>query len=493
MKKDLITWGGILAAALSFVGCTGYDVNARQLRTSWSAGDITQANKITGDALTQADSSDLLIWQLEHGTTLKAAGETKQALMIFEQADQTVRAWDDTPEILLSQEILAGLTNPSVLPYRGRSSDIIMLHTYRALSFLELGETETARVALNAAYQAQRDAVERNEKAIASARKEADENAVDTKKILADSGLEQKIAEQRNAISEVRILSDYVNPFTTWLHGIYFLSTGTDASDFERAKLSLERVSKMYPENPYIAEDLKCATEHSPEKSPITYIVFESGLAPRIGVNRVDTIIPIPIGSGDWTLIPFSLALPKLELSAQRKYWLFFPAASGSYSSGDATPTAIPSLSVNNVPASEVCDMNSIVRTDFENAYPAVLTRTLITATLKSTAAATVNIVGTKIAQKNNNIGGFFIWLATILGTSIYTSGSTDADTRCWQTLPQNFSIVRIPTPSNGKLKIRIDNQSCDVELRPAQINLVHVKTIHENSVPHISQSVLKP
>lgn len=493
MKKRLPSFALSAIFALCLVGCSSYSDNARVLRENWRQGNFAEANAVAGTALEDADETDLLLWQLEHGTTLHAINETEKSSAEFERAAETVLFWEEQPEVLLSKEALAGLTNPTVLPYRGRSSDIIMLHTYRALDFLETGKTDSARVALNAAYQAQRDAVERNAEAIASAQKEAEDAAVDTQKALRKSGLDKKLADRKNALSEVRILADYVNPFTTWLHGIYFLNTGTDGSDFERAKVSLARVAEMYPENPYIAEDLECAKANTPEKAPLTYVIFESGLAPIIGEDRVDTILPLPLGGGDWTVMPFSIALPKLVLSDQRKYWLVFPFAAGSYTVGNANPTARPALAANDIPAAEICDMNSVVRTDFENAFPAILTRTIITATLKSAAAAALNAVGQKFADSNSNAGGVIVGLSTVLATTIYTSASTQADTRCWQTLPQNFSVVRMPTPQSRTLKIRVGSRVREVELRPGQVNLVHVKTTGETGPVLVRQSVLKP
>ena len=184
---------------------------------------------------------------MERASTLRALGNAEEASSAFEAAAGTLAHWNETPEILLSREALAGLTNLSALPYRGRSSDAVMLHAYRALSFLEAGNSDSARVALNAAYRAQRDAVERNAENIENARKEARENAVDVPAMLESSGLDKQLAQQEKDLAGVRVLADYVNPFATWLHGVYFLHAGTDGADAERARVSLSRVAAMYP------------------------------------------------------------------------------------------------------------------------------------------------------------------------------------------------------------------------------------------------------
>ena len=456
------------------------------MRGHWLSGRFAEAGGVAESALQGADEDNVLLWQLECGSTLRASGNASEAVLMYEQAAGTVARWEETPDVLLSNEALATLTNLSVLPYRGRSSDVIMLHTYRALAFLESGQVDTARVALNAAYQAQRDAVDRNARAIENAQKEAEQNEVDVNGLMRQSGLENTLEAEKANLAGVRVLADYVNPFSTWLHGIYFLHTGTDGSDSERARVSLSRVAEMYPENPYIKPDKSLA------EVPLTYVVFESGCAPILGTVRVDTAILVPTGRGYSTLMPISIALPKLVLSPEQKYWCIPFLASGAYATGNANPTAVPALSVNGVPASEICDMNSVVRTDFENTYPTILTRTLITAFLKSATAAALNAVSQEYARNDGSAGSALVSLATMIGSTIYSYASTDADLRCWQTLPQNFSVARIETPETRRITVNVGARSLDVELRPGKINLVVVKTTREHGPVVVSQSVLK-
>ncbi len=150
-----------IVASSCFVGCSSYSSDARKLRESWSAGDFRTASEISGKALSDAGEGDALVWSLDRASALRAAGDSAAATAAFERAAELVAEWDEKPETLLSREALSALTNPASLPYRGRRSDIIMLHTYRALSFLENGNANAARTALNAAYEAQREAVEK--------------------------------------------------------------------------------------------------------------------------------------------------------------------------------------------------------------------------------------------------------------------------------------------------------------------------------------------
>ena len=490
--KTLLKASFAFVAAACLAGCSSYSGEARKLRESWQAGDFRRAAEISEKALADAGEDDALVWSLDRASALRASGESAAASEEFERAARDVAAWDEKPETLLSREALAALTNPAALPYRGRGSDVIMLHTYRALGFLEAGNPDAARTALNAAYEAQRVALEKNAAAVEKAQEEAKESKVDAETLLRESGMENELAEQEKDLADVRVLADYVNPFTTWLHGVFFLHAGTDASDAERARVSLNRVAKMYPKNPYVSEDLKFSGSGVPAGTELTYVVFESGLAPTIAETRVDTMLPIPAGRGYFAPTPVSVALPKLVLSSERRYWGAFPFAGGAYAPGDASPEPVPALSADGVPASEICDMNSVVRTDFDNAYPAVLTRTLVTAFLKSVSAAAINSVGLEYARRDGGVGSALVSLATVIGTSIYTYASTAADVRCWQTLPQNFSVARLPTPPSRRVLVRVGGRSREVELSPGKINFVLVKSTGEAGPLVVMQAVLK-
>ena len=73
------------------------------------------------------------------------------------------------PKVSVSREALATVTNLKNLPYEGFAYDKIMMNTYKALNYLELGDFERARVELNRAYERQKDAIHINSKRIEKA------------------------------------------------------------------------------------------------------------------------------------------------------------------------------------------------------------------------------------------------------------------------------------------------------------------------------------
>jgi hypothetical protein len=159
-----------------------------------------------------------------------------------------------------------------------------MLHTYKALNYLALGETEKARPELIRAYQAQQDAVAQNQKRIEEAReaeRDSGQSAAVTRS-RSDPALQSALADITRPLEGFGFYADYVNPFTVYLDGLYFLHAGQGPSDLERAIKSLQRVSEVAAPGTGIAADLESANtiaaSQQAERPPLTTI-FETGAA----------------------------------------------------------------------------------------------------------------------------------------------------------------------------------------------------------------------
>jgi len=57
-------------------------------------------------------------------------------------------------------------------------------------------------------------------------------------------------------LNNLKAYANYVNPFTVYLDGLYFMADAMDGSDLERARKSFERVVGFDPGNDYVKQDL---------------------------------------------------------------------------------------------------------------------------------------------------------------------------------------------------------------------------------------------
>src|SRR5205823_68691 len=95
------------------------------------------------------------------GACQRAADELPESTRAFDRAEEIIAKYDQQPDISLSRETLAALTNLTTLDYKGYCYDRIMMNVYKALNYMQVGDLENARVELRRAYEQQRAAVQR--------------------------------------------------------------------------------------------------------------------------------------------------------------------------------------------------------------------------------------------------------------------------------------------------------------------------------------------
>ena len=81
---------------------------------------------------------------------------------------------------------------------------------------------------------------------------------------------------------------DYVNPYATYLNGLFFLLAGHDRGDLDKALDSLRRVRGMSEGNLFLEQDIALAEAWATgagsrrEAEPTVWVIFENGLAPDL-------------------------------------------------------------------------------------------------------------------------------------------------------------------------------------------------------------------
>lgn len=510
---------GALTLLLLVAGCQTYEQTNQQFTQSTKSGSlVTAVTQIDKQVASSAGSKDELLYRLEQGATLRSAAladasmvpdirppavapkkgepapeplppptaaEVSQhyytrSLTAFDEAEAKVNTWEEQAKVKLGSEFGAALTNQASLPYRGRAYDKVMMNTYKALDYLAIGERDKARVELNRSLQRQRDAVEANQKRIASATEDAekarngelkDENgksaSYDSDKALNDPktgpALQAVLSE---STASMKPYGDYVNPFSVFLDGLFFTVLGEGGSDLERGRKSFERVASMVPENAYVQADLDAAALAAEGKAPenVTYVIFETGTAPSRTQFRVD----IPTFLVTSKLAYVGASFPKLQFNGDY-------IGSLGVSAGEQT-----------INTATVASMDSVVANDFKNEWPTIVTKTLITTATK----AIVQYGGQKVAEDRGGMWGGLIAGVVMSGVNAATN---IADTRTWTSLPKEFQYARLTTPANRELTLVAGANQKTVTLEPGAINIVYVRSTSTTAPLLVSTFVLKP
>jgi hypothetical protein len=458
----LVAIAGFLAT-----GCKTYEQKNSAIK-NWHMGDVTNAlTQATKQVEANADNKDTLIWELELGAIQRANGDYEDSNKTFGLAQAKIDDYEQKAKVRVGQETGALLSNQAELDYEGRSYDGIMLNTYMALNYLNLGEPDKARPELIRAYQRQQDAVEENKKRIEKVQDEAaqskDKATMD--KAETDPKFQAQMSGAYTNLDNLKAYSDYVNPFTVFLDGLYFMATATDGSDLERAHKSFERVAGFLGDKGYIKEDLATVDALIAGKplEPTTYVIFETGCAPVRDQIRID--IPIIVTKVSY----IGAAFPKLQ-------------PHGNY----VHDLTVMGGGTNAVTTTLLCDMDSIIGLDFKNEMPVVITKTIAATVTKAVAAYAANAA---VGQQNAWAG-----LAMQIGTAIYQGAVNIADERTWTTLPKQFDYCRFPTPADRQIELVLPGglQKYPVTIEAGTINLIYVKSITTISPLLVSQIKLK-
>lgn len=517
-----IAWlraAGCLALLGVMTGCQTYTAQTAQRDADVRRGSLDAAVlRANADALRNDGGKDAVLFRLEQGAILRqaalaripvpplvpsdrtssGAGQTgegsaavtsparpeevnlRASIAAFDRAESRMNAYDQEPEVRLGSSTLALLTHLANLPYEGRAYDRILMHGYKALNYLQLGERDAARVELNRALQRQRDALAANAGRLAEAEAAANElrsgrvtdregnRAVyDVSRTTRDADLQRRLGAVDSVVrARIRPYGDYVNPFVVFLDGLFFLTQAEDRSDLERARLSFERVASFAPENPYAAADAAMAEQAADGKLPegLTYIIYEAGVAPF----REELRLQLPLYLVTDKVSYVGAAFPYLRFSQGRPPVLNVTAEGVTY------------------PSALVCSMDSVIASDFRNEWPSVVTKTLVGTALKATLDAAMQ---RKAKEKLGERGQAFFEILT----AVIQDSTNIADTRTWRSLPQEFHTVRLATPADRQLVLSVGGATQTIELPPGRINLVTVKLMDPGSPLLVNQWVLVP
>lgn len=438
-------------------------------------GDFPRAAEEATAVADKADKRDRVVFRLEQGAILRTAGRLQDSTKALDPADELITKFDEQPDVSLSREAIAALTNLTTLDYKGYCYDRIMMNVYKALNYMEIGELDKARVELRRAYERQKEAVDRYSKQIEADQKLREEKNskqgdFDVQRAANDPTFAGKVTQLYADIPDMRSYETYANPFAEYLQGIFYMADAAGADDRERAATALRRVAGMVQGNDYLPQDVSLSQDvaNGQPLPQMTYVLFETGLAPVREEFRID--IPIfLVNIFTPTYINYAgAAFPKLKPQPMGAENLTIRAGEQQYST------------------QLLCDMDAVIEKEFKNELPMVITKTLVAA---GTKAAIAFAAGYSVRGQDP----FIQFLVQTLAFG-YQYGTTQADLRTWQTLPKQFQVARFATPADEQIWMVLPNGGTlePIQLRDGTVNIVYIKSVNWSRPPVVRQFTLK-
>lgn len=211
-----------------------------------------------------------------------------------------------------------------------------MVNTYKALNYASLHDSANTRVEFNRALDRQRRAkdyfrseIQKKEANLEKENKEAEDTVY---------------KQYDSLLNDFKAYPDFINPFTTYMAGVYFLLDG----DTVKARDLLKESMEMQPSNKQIKSDYKLSNKYldsslRESKEKYAWIIYENGQ----GMIKDEIRIDIPLFIFSRNVIYTGIALPKIvERSSSYAY-----------------------LDINGKDTTEVCNMDNVIKTEFKKDF----------------------------------------------------------------------------------------------------------------------------
>lgn len=455
---------------LALLGACSHTDRMKPTLNAYTKGAYQMALEVYQPLLADRSDSekDLTLYDLEGGVLAMCAGNRAESMKLFDDAYARMRPYlDEAPDVRISAEAAAILSNQTVIPYIGTTYDRIMESVYQSLNYYASGEQDKAAVELRRAYAWQKDAVEKRAEEIAALEKKtaeaAQENSFDPSSTLNDTSFKGSIKKAYAPTNELRGYSDFAVPYASWLEGVAGLAANQNSS-IAQAKVAFDKVVGMLPESDraMVAQDAMLTDDAVRGRvlPPLVMVIYETGMGPSLKEFKIE--IPLFIRQVPY----FGAAFPVLVLHPDYSAGCVLEAEGGT-----------------SVPATLLTDMDAVVATDFNLKLPSIITKTIVSSAIKA--------VATYAAQNAANQNGSTFAVFVALTGGIYQVATNSADLRIWNTLPKQVLYARMERPQSGVVNIvgsdgqRIGPVTCI----PNGITLIHVRT-PAAGVPVASQTM---
>ena len=451
-----------LVVTTVFAGCSGTGTGHKEYDKEMHSGHYLKAATIVEtEKDTEAELDDAhLLATVKAGNGYLYAKDYPRSVAMLDEAEGIIKYH--------REQILAGdaadtlakiLINDSAVDYHASLTDSIMLNTYKSIDYMILGDNAKARVELNRAIDRQRRAKEtyaeligKQQEAIAK-ETEGDDGSAKTKS-MNNPELKKIVNQNYSNLDGFKAYPDFVNPFTTYLAGLFFAIEG----DYTKSSNLLKEAHGMAPENKTLETDFQMV-EDALNGTPVTenyvWVIYENGLGPI----KKELKVNIPLWLVTNKMVYAGIALPRMLDGEQ------------------ATPDLEVFSNDKMLSKTEiVADIDRVIYTEFNYTYDDVVARAVLSAITKTYAQYAASEYG----GENGKYAS--------LAIGLFAAATTAADTRMWSSLPTDFQVTRVKMPENRTLQLKAGTHKINVALgKNAKHSIVYVRIPTTMSMPSYS------
>ncbi|SMO35742.1 hypothetical protein SAMN06265379_101237 [Saccharicrinis carchari] len=132
----------IVFFCLTILGCATYYQKNYQLQNYITQGNFSAADKLLNQNKKGEDGINRVLYYMNKGMVNFMLGRHQESNRYFEKAD----LYNEDYRKSLGSEALALISNPMVKPYKPEDFEAVMVHYYKSLNYLMIGQYENALV-----------------------------------------------------------------------------------------------------------------------------------------------------------------------------------------------------------------------------------------------------------------------------------------------------------------------------------------------------------
>lgn len=346
-------------------------------------------------------------------------GKFQNSIKVFDLVDKGYNRKKSKENVVskILTNALEVAANDCVFPYIPWMYERIMVNTMKAVDYMLSGDFDHTRIEFNRALvrelKAEEEFRKEIERQLQEIKKEAEKGKKNNKSVYNEESLKKTfsfIEKYYSNLGEFKAYSGFLNPFTDYIAGIYFLNQG----DVNKATNLLKRcygmvkdsepASKLVKQDFYLAFKTKSSLRK--KNKHFVWIVFLNG---EIG-RRVEKRIDIPLFIFTHKVMYTGLALPDIKDGK-----ISFPYL--EYRVGNQRGKTL-----------RLVDFDRLEKTEFKKRLQAIAFRAIVRAMLFTIAQDKTGTFGATL------IGGYHFLM-------------NHADTRQWRNMPKEVQIARIRMP----------------------------------------------
>lgn len=415
---------------------------------SVSDGNLDAAEKMLRDNAKKLEKGKLeFLYYVNAGMVLSMQGKFRESNEYFEKADLFI---EDFKKNAL-QEGAALLLNPNISTYRGEDHEILMINYYKAINYLQMGDTENAMVE---ARRMDLRLQQLSDKYKSDRRYQKDAFIHLLMGIIYDAG-----GEYNNAFIAYRnAVQIYENEFANM-----FKFTVPNQLKFDLIRTA--HLSGLYNERDAFKSKFGLNFDPPTEETADLVMLWNNGLGPikdEWGIN-----FAIIYGSGGWITfvnkdmgMSFPFYIGDSDLNGLTWIKIVFP----KYVERPELFTSARMIYGNKTYTfNRVEDLNAISFKVLEERMMLEFSKSLLRVALKQVAAA-------QVGKENEGLGA---------ALSLLGSASESADTRNWQTLPHSIYYTRIPlSVGEHELKMHLKSVGGEIVEHIIDVNINRGQTL---------------